>query len=222
MELNAKLSDLKKRIMKKIAEAATKHDTQSITAYSGIANRIEQDEHALAMLGKRVNDYETVLNHPMPTSHQQKIEIIETTTDLKRIKGREGGLNGRKRFVGAGPNRGYQLTHLGKSIYRTARGKKVGLTFANENDQKPGAWWLGTPDSKYDIVVLLCQQDDGEALEFIIAQQDLEKFWGLLSRSAGQVKFNIVRDGANYYLLIPGHGRESINRFLGFYGPLKD
>jgi len=229
VELTSQLTSLKKKAMKKIGEAAGEHDISRIRVLSEIANKIEGDLTHLTAIEERVNSYEKELAHSthLPSSPSNLKDILKDITEnIKRVspsrsQRRQMGQNARNRFVELGSRVGFRLIPLGGKAYRTTSGKKIGVTFANELEGKPDRWWLGIKDEHYDVVVLLCNQGSGSMLDFILPYEEIKEIWPSLSRSAGEVKFNIIREGETYSLLVPPQRRESISRFLGKYGPLK-
>lgn len=225
MTIADRLRSLKARVMNEIGEAARKHDTRRIDMLSKLASRIEEDERVLSGVEQHVVEYQKEISGTKPPSipppsagGTQQYSRKGSGGVSKRTEGRDA----RRKFVDALQRRGIQLIHLGGKIYRTPGGRRVGIPFANELEDKPDRWFLGLKDGNYDAVVLLCSQGDGETLEFILPRDFLRGFWSSLSRNAGEVKFNLVRDGANYYLLVPPQRRESVNRFLSVYQTLKD
>lgn len=218
MVFQVQLTNLKKLVMKKIGEAATTQNARLISAYSAIANRIEEDERTLAALEKRPLEYEEQLKRMDQASLESPQSELITPTDLEQVNGKQLARDARRRFVKSGPARGYRLEQLSRTTYKTDDGRRVACAFANEN--KPDRWWLGVEDAKHAVVVLQCRRRDGEILDFVIPSEVSVTFWSALSRNGGQVKFNVVREGESYYLLVPGSDRFSINRFRAFYGPL--
>lgn len=224
MSLADTLSNLKAQAMKEIGEAAKTHDTQRITMLSGLANRIEEDERVLSRLEEHMIEYRREMSGTRVVSAPPL--SVEGNTggrgdERGGISKRNEGRDARKRFVDALQGRKIQLMQLRGKEYRTAGGRRVGIAFANELEGKPDRWFLGLKDGNYGAIVLLCVQRDGKTLEFILPQDVLAGFWRSLSRHGGDVKFNLLRDGANFYLLVPPQQRESINRFLGVYQSLK-
>lgn len=216
MELKEKLERLKTKAMNKIANAAGAHDTRLVSAYSAIANRIEQDERILFTLDDRIDSYEKELSEPPPIP---AMGDEGPAPEYFRATGRHIGQAKRTAFLDAGKTRGYQLTPIGPSVYKTPKGLKVALAFANE--QRPNRWFLGVQDGSYDVVVLLCQRDSTDTAEIILPREFLSRYWATLSRSKGQVKFNVSRSGDSWWLLVPGHENQSANAFVGAYSPLK-
>ena len=224
MELTTQLMNLKKKTMRKIAEAAGAHDTKRVTSYSALANRIEDDERTLANVMRRISGYEKEIADPTNASSLREIldEITSEKSATRKIRssaGKEEGFIARETFLDAGVDRGYRLTRLGKTVCETNKGHKVAIPFANE--QRPDRWFLGISDEKYDVIVLLCQEKDGDLFDFIVPRDFLEKFWKAFSRSGGQVKLNVSRHGKNWHLIVPGYEPQAIGSFLRNYGPLR-
>lgn len=228
MDLLARLANLKKKVMLKIAEAAGAHDTKLVASYSTLANRMEDDERALNAAAERIGTYEKELSDPSGAASLREV-LDNMRTHARRSRGtkserssvgREEGSLARRAFLDAGRNRGYHLVSRGKTVFETANGYRVAIPFANE--QRPDRWFLGISDEKYDVVVLLCQQEGGELFDFVLPEVFLEKFWLSFSRSGGQVKFNVSRSGGNWSLLVPGYESQAVDGFLGAYGPLRN
>lgn len=225
MELATTLTGLKKKVMRKIADAAGAHDTKRVTSYSALANRIEDDERVLAEVMRRINVYEKEIAEPTNAASLREIlDEIKTaksrTRKDKSSMGKEEGSITRNAFLDAGIDRGYRLIPRGKTVFETNKGHRVAIPFANE--QRPDRWFLGISDEKYDAVVLLCQEKEGSLFDFVIPRDFLEKFWKAFSRSGGQVKLNVSRNGKAWCLVVPGHETQAVGSFLGAYGPLRD
>ncbi|MEK7762133.1 MAG: hypothetical protein AAB433_11165 [Nitrospirota bacterium] len=226
MELLAKLANLKKKTMQGITEAAAAHDTKRVSKYSGLANRIEDDEHAITGAMKRITIYEKELSEP--TNSTDLTEILDEIKTSRRhnirnessSSGRETGSLMRETFLDAGAARGYRLIPRGKTIFETGKGHRVAIPFANE--QRPDRWFLGISNEKYDAVVLLCHGKDGTLFDFVVPRDFLEKFWESFSRSGGQVKLNVSRNGKTWWLVVPGYEPQAIGNFSGNYGPLRN
>jgi hypothetical protein len=218
MDLAARLANLKKKVMVKIANAAGVHDTRLVASYSALASRIEDDERSIATVTERISRYVSELTDPTSNA------LFNGAADTRMVHGgrsgaaRAEGFSARKTFLDAGRGRGYRLMARGRTIFETPRGRKVAILFANE--QRPDRWFLGMSDEKYDVVVLLCQDSDGALFDFILPWEFMEKFWRAFSRSGGQVKFNVSRSGGNWSLLIPGQESQPIQHFLKVYGAL--
>ncbi len=225
MKVADRLKTLKEQVMAGIGGAARKHDTRRINMLTRLANRIEEDERVLSELEGHIVEYQREISGAKPVTAlavTAEATLEEREKESGRASKHSQGREARRKFVNDHQRDGVQLVHQGGKVYRTPGGKRVGIPFANELEGKPGRWFLGLKDGNYDAVILLCSRAEGEALEFVMPGDFLKGFWRSLSRHAGEVKFNLIRDGANFYLLVPPQGRESINRFLRAYQPLKD
>ena len=226
MEFKDQLTDIKKKVMKKIEEAATAQNARLISVYSAMAIHIEEDERTLAALEKRLIEYDEQLrkmNQPDLKFAQSEI-IMPTDSRQIKINGKQLAPVARRKLIEAFRTHGYYLQQVKRTIYRGPSGRQVAFAFSNESKQKPNYWFLGVPDAKdlyetYETIVLQCCRRNGELLQFRIPGEDLATFWPSLSRNGGQVKFNVVRDGEGFYFSVPGFGRQSIDRFRVPYGP---
>lgn len=224
MELSARLEGLSGRVMQKIGEAAERHDVPRIGVLSALADRIEEDRRLLEALRERADRYENDLSStPTPaTLAPSRASAADNSSRPRARDSKRGeGKDARARFVDSLRRSGIRLAPLAGKVYRTEGGKKLGIPFANELEGKPDRWFLGLKDGNYDVVAFLCNRRDGDTLEFVLPDELLRPIWSSLSRHAGEVKFNVVRDGNNYYLLVPPQRRESMTQFLRNYAALK-
>ena len=129
-----------------------------------------------------------------------------------RLSARQRGKRAREKLASE-----HHLTPEKGAICITQSGSRVGIATASET--KPNSWFLGLPDTPLRYVALLCQQS-GEQLEFILPKELVAKIWPQLSRSGGQVKFNVLRRNSSYQLQVPGLTPQDITGFIGAYGSL--
>jgi hypothetical protein len=97
----------------------------------------------------------------------------------------------------------------------------VGVAYASEHADRPDKWWLGLRDEPYSVIVLLCEDQKGKVLDFVIPSQTFSPFWKSFSRHGGQVEFHVERTGSNHALRVPGGSSVPINSSLGDYKPLQ-
>ncbi len=246
MDLSGTLARIKSKAMKKIADAASKGDVKRIEVYNEIARRIEDDERTFAGLLERTSEYERALDgdaapQSLPSSlASTKLETHAVQADsgdnkgrIRRIpnnqavqdvsrhrQGKKMGRDWRREFADQ-----HHLTPLRGSVYQAPLLKPFDLpkkvVIACANEQRPARWFLGVKNDQYNVVVLLCQRSNGEKLEFILPDTFLQRIWTSLSCHNGQVKFNVVANGRNFYLSVPGRDPESLNQFRGAYRPLE-
>lgn len=203
MDLREKLADLKNRAMVAVGEAATKEqDTGRMAFFADLVLEIERDEKAAVALEDRITNYEERLRGPgeLP-GVAQRLRPIRPSSAKRRGREIREEFTGRRSLR---PERGV--------IYRTQSGSRVGIAVATETG--PNRWFLGLPDTQLDWVVLLCHADE-DVLDFVLPMTSLSDVWLQLSRSGGQVKFNVNRRNGGYHLQVPGAGPLDIRPFLG-------
>ncbi len=223
MDLKSRLAGIKRKVLRKIEHAAASRHTRLVSSLSALALRAEEDEELLAKIERRIAAYESEIGSDEPRDLGSILDLIRGESRLTRTaKSRGRGNSGeiaRQQFVKAGKERGYSLKQASGVTYQTTMGKVVVLPSATE--QRPDRWFLGIADERPDVVVLLCQKEEGALLEFIIPSAMISKVWRDLSRSGGQVKFNVSRTGSDYWLVVPRQGKVRLNDCLGTYGCLK-
>jgi len=202
MELRAELAALKNGAITAIEQAAKERDTTRIRILSDLLAEIEGDERAAAALEDRIRSHEERLKSPdeMPTV-SQPIKLTEVTSRKARGRAMREAFTSRHALR---PEKGV--------VYRTQSGSRVGIAAATETG--PNHWFLGLPDTQLDCVVLLCRTDK-EVLDFVLPMTSLSHVWPRLSRSGGQVKFNVSRRNGTYQLQVPGAGSLEMGPYLG-------
>ena len=138
-----------------------------------------------------------------------------------RTSAKAKGKQMRKNWLLEQGAQGYPLRQVKGVVYETQMQRRVGIACATERPKTINKWFLGLPDEHYDVVVLLCEDDSREVLDFVLPADLISPIWNLLSRSGGQVKFHVERNGVNWVLRIPGTGSRSINLLRSNYGPLR-
>ena len=122
-------------------------------------------------------------------------------------------------FLKKAVKNGIHLEHIKGSIYETQSGYKVGIAVATE--RKPDRWFLGLLLESFDHAVLLCKPDTGDTVEIFLPKKFFDEYRNKMSRSGGQMKFNVARRGSGYAILVPGTDGVSASKFLGDYSLLK-
>jgi len=209
MEIMAELDTLKGQVKRGIIEAV--NDTGQLSALVRLLEDVERDASILGQLQRNVDDYHSrlaaVLNGSSATAHAPSPDFTGSKKQL--------GNSARLAFAQA-----HGLTQVKGVVYANASGSMFGIAMASE-DKRGNKWWLGLPDAQFNSVVLLCQ-DGNSPLEFILPATSVATIWPKLSRSAGQVKFNVKRENLKYSLMVPGYGPFDITRFLANYSPLEN
>lgn len=223
MEMRSRLAAIKRKALRKIEEAAASRNTRLVSSLSALATRAEEDEEILTMLEERIKAYESEIGSDDPQDLRSILDLVLTGSrkaGSAKSRGRgDAGEVARNSFVEAGKGRGYSLTPVSGINYRTAGGKIISMPFATE--RRPNRWFLGIADERPDLVVLLCRNETGSILDFVVPSSMISETWRDLSRNGGQVKFNVSRTGPDYWLVVPKHGKKRINEYLGAYGYFK-
>jgi len=202
MDLRAALTELKNRAMAAVERAAKERDTGRIVVLSELLAEIERDEKAALALEDRTRSHEERLKRPdeMPRV-PQPLRFAGPTSAKQRGRAMREAFTSRHALR---PEKGV--------VYRTQSGSRVGIAAATETG--PNRWFLGLPDTQLDCVVLLCRTDK-EVLDFVLPMTSLSHVWPRLSRSGGQVKFNVSRRNGTYQLQVPGAGSLEMGAYLG-------
>jgi hypothetical protein len=129
--------------------------------------------------------------------------------------GRGTGKTTRMAFLEKAYENGIDLQNIRGSIYQTKSGRRIGIAVATE--RKANRWFLGLPQNGFEDAVLLCKPDSGETIEIILPKDFFNEYGGKMSKSSGQVKFNVARRGSSYVLLVPGTDGVSLSKYLGDY-----
>jgi hypothetical protein len=156
--------------------------------------------------------------HPIISSDSYEDEVIASAAMDNAPSKRSEGINAREVWVAKVESKmNITIRKEGSVTYRVGDRGRVGVAFASELNRLPDRWFLGLPeDDEYNVVVLLCRPLMGETLDFVIPVASLEQDWWRLSRSGGQIKFNVRKDGTEEYSLqVPKAGKHSIGIFLG-------
>jgi hypothetical protein len=137
--------------------------------------------------------------------------------------GKEGAISPQQRgnlardvYVQRLSREGIVLHRVVAKRYRTPSGIEVGIAYASELKDKPDAWFLGLADEHFDAVVLLCETESGQTLDFVLPPKFVAEIWSpaLLSRNNKQVKFHVFKRGSTYELQLRGGRMMPINQYV--------
>jgi len=221
------LDDLQAHIMERIAKAAEERDVNAVRHWSAVAEEWEALHQTANDLAARVQrlqesiaDRGAVPMSGYDTAPETK-ESQRTLPAATPVSARAEGAAARMLWVQRVGQAGVSLVGSGKR-YHTRSGLSLGLAFANELPGFPNKWWLGLADEQTDFAVLLCRQRSGSTLDIVIPVDAMERAWRSLSRSNGQIKFNVRRDASDLLLLVPNSQPISVKRYVGNVGALLD
>lgn len=220
MDAKSQLMHEKEKLLKLISESAQRGDSQEVLAVSEKLNKVESLMGRYEKLLRDISDLDTI-SKPQPLDNTRARSSLVKDNAINRLDtaGRGIGRTIRLDFLKKASESGVHLTHIKGSIYETGSGHKVGIAFATE--RKPDRWFLGLPFGRFDHAVLLCMRDTKETVEICLPNDFFEEYRDHMSQSSGQMKFNIVRRGNGYSILVPSTDGVSVSKFIGDYALLK-
>ncbi len=219
------LQDLKKEILERIKGAAQKSDIESITCLGKAAEKCESLINEVLKLENRIKEFSASISSPLGLKKKQNrviTEKIDSNIATYRLSPKREGANIRNEWVKNIQSQGVKLNGHGKR-FQTESAKYVGVASANELDRSQqllNKWFLGVKDERMDIVVLLCRDLEKKVHDIILPVSEIGAAWEALSRSGGQVKFNVRRQRGEFTLLIPRNEPLEVTKYIGNYKPL--
>jgi hypothetical protein len=156
-------------------------------------------------------------------NQEVKYSFIPDSGVASRSKGKkERGKQLRRNYISKLQQNGVLIKPFDNIWAETAKGLLVAIPTANM-EWRPGRWFLGLPEAKVReriskggvVIILLCQSAEGSKLDFVIPPNIVETIVGKLSKSKGQLKFNVKTVGNRYYLVIPGVNDIDISDYRG-------
>ena len=220
MSTDETLKSLQAELSDRISAALSDQNFPLVGRLNGLANEcqvLRGESSALqqrvAALVRAVDEF-TAADTPPPN--------LKPGVDLRKaLSPKAAGGEARRSWIKNLQSAGISLTGHGKR-YETAGGLTVSIGFANELSHLTDRWWLGFRDEPTDIAVFLCHAPPNQIHAFVVPVRELGTSWAALSRSRGQIKFNVQKDGTRFPLLVPGNEPVDITRYDRYYAPLKD
>ena len=216
------LEDLQKeknRILSSISRAASEGETEVVLSES---EKLEKVEHLINRHSQIILELDKLKGKKgAPPSSAGNIKqgvpkMVDVSRSTQLASSRELGVKIRNEFLKKLEGEGVRLQLIkGKTIFRTKSGKRVGIAVATE--RQPNRWFLGLPDGGFDHAVLLCQREKGEIIEIPLPEKFFIKYGQAMSRSKGQLKFNIVLRGNGILVQVPGTDGISGTSFASNY-----
>jgi hypothetical protein len=221
MNTVSKLETLRAAILDRVTVAARGRDITEVARWSEAAKECDllmKETQALktriSVFEKSIHDLREEAAQPIMATHLYR----EAGGSISPSAKAEGNQVRTKWVQTLQATQGIDLTGHGTQ-YRTAQRASVGIPFANE--KRPNRWFLGLADKPMDIIVLLCRTSDQQMYDIILPMVDLSDTWKRLSRSKGQVKFNVEKEADELILSIPGGDPLPITQYKGNYRPLR-
>jgi len=214
--MDAKEELIREKAMGRIAESAQRGESQEVLAAGEKLSKIEGLIKRYEELLRDISNLNSA--GPKPGTVRKIRFSPKPANNLDFVPGRGIGKEIRMDFLRKVSEQGIHLEQTKGSIYETPSGRKVGVAVATE--RKPDRWFLGLPVG-IDQAVLLCQRENGDVVVVCLSKDFLAEYDDKMSKSGGQVKFNVTRRGSGYSLLVPGTDGINVSRFLEDYSQLK-
>jgi len=204
-----KAEELKKKVLKAIEEAAREGNTSWVMAYSKLVEDVErilekckeldtaievvESKFQKVTSAKDVENKEAAVD--MLSSFNLSDAYLSDDRELSKIKSKPH----RKKIIRELQRLGLNVVDgLGATV-RTQSGELIGIPYASE--RKPNRWWLGLPNREYFAIILACEKENGDIINFILSNDFIKKYEEHFSQdSKGSFKFNLVYRGGRYLL----------------------
>lgn len=216
MDAKEQLMREKDLLLGRIAESAQRGESQEVLAAGEKLSKIEHLIKRYEELLRDISDLNSA--DPKPETVRKVRFAPKPSNNLDVVPGRGIGKKIRRDFLQKVSEQGIHLEQTRGSIYAIPSGRKVGVAVATE--RKPDRWFLGLPVG-LDQAVLLCQRENGEVATICLPKDFLSEYSDKMSKSSGQIKFNVTRRGSGYVLLVPGTDGINVSRFVGDYSQLR-
>ena len=202
MDIVDKMLSLKEILKTRIEHALKNSNTETIVAFA-------KDLDLIGRLEKQYKEIETAV-----TSLDQKVNLNIDTPQNTKKSNKQLGKEERIIFIQEAKKKGIILSEEKGSLYKDKLGGLVGIPYSSEC--KPGRWWLGLPNKKYQNIVLICKNEFSERTYFIFPQVFCAKYQDKLStdKKEKQIKFNVLMKNGIYTLIIPDSESITINEYI--------
>ncbi|MGD0794335.1 MAG: hypothetical protein ABR958_01905 [Dehalococcoidales bacterium] len=157
-------------------------------------------------------------------NNQEIRNILTTDNDSVSIgTGKKArGKKLRKSYISELQQKGILIEPFNNVWAETSTGLWVAIPTATM-EGRPGRWFLGLSEDKVRekigkggvVIILLCQTASGLRLDFVLPPEIVEEIVGKLSKSKGELKFNVWQVGNHYTLVIPENNNIDVSDFKG-------
>lgn len=219
--MTEEVASLKETVLEKIQQASKCGEVQEIIRLSGL---LEEIEEASAHFQRRLCQIKNILEgknmetiFAAKTQDQQEHQvaslnrevILRQTSKTEMASSKLKAKKERKRLEDELRHKGITL-NFSRSTIKYSDGYAIGAAFATE--RKPNQWFLGLPDLKYKVVVLMCENNKGQIVRFFLGKRHISEIHDDLSQSEDEnLKFNIRKEAGNYSLLLNGRSSFPLN-----------
>ncbi len=199
-----------------VQQLRTVTDAESAERLARIMRDCEQARKQIQTLDELASRLEAELEGRYTSNDAKAAMSSLPATGLppKARSGKSEGKSERNQLLLKMQELGRPLQPEGGRIYRTPKGNRIGIGFANEGKQGD-KWWLGVPNERLDGVVLICKPQSGNTLCFVLPGEYFSVIRPILSTNRSDVIFNVSRNGSTYELAAaPQSGLKAINQYL--------
>lgn len=219
MDLNARISHLKKFTLKRIEESAKKGNTASIFLDTTKVQELERLEKKLNELVTALDKVENSAD-PFLTSENSFPQLLNNIDATKQqLTPKEIGRIRRKEFIQELHKLGIQLYRTDECVYKTRTDSIIGIAYASE--RRPNKWFLGLPIKSYHAIILLCEKKNGTILRFILPGEFFNGKKEYIRNDDGNFKYNIVFRNEEFHIRIPKVGKANVSEFLNNYASIE-
>jgi len=216
VSIGERLIELRERAREKMEAAMKAGQMDEVIKYA----RIIKEADDAAQVGKLAVDRisaQLMPNQERP-NHEVDSYLERPITSPDQLSRKARGKAARDRYLRELNAKGVHLTRLKGRTFQTSSGRRVGVAYASEIHANK--WWMGLPDEQYEVVVLLCETNSGEALDFVLPPEFVSRVWAHLTKSNKQREWHVARSGPNYELE-PSKNMGQINTYLSNLDPLR-
>lgn len=214
MQTSKRLQEYQEALLREIEVAARKRDAGAVLA-------LQKKLESLASLIRRQQEIDrtvAVFERDLAAGPDTLVTTTEAPTydDDREVSAKERGRRHRDDFVRTLSSKGVVLHRLKGAVFRSPRGTRVGVAYGREARNDEGfndRWFLGLPEGGFEQAVLLCEDRSGTVTHFSLTKAFMDDNGKTLSRKNGQVKFNVVRRGGDFFLHVPKRGPVTLEPF---------
>jgi hypothetical protein len=199
-------------VLDEIGSAAKAGDTKMVVAATERLRHVEsllERQQALTREAQQLieGSHESAAERPGETmqARPQLGESPRGTGDRRRVE-----------FAHRLSQLGKRLIQVRGALYRNQAGDVVGIAYASER-VKDG-WFLGLPEGAFQHAVLLCEPTGARVLAVCLPRTFFDRYEKHLSRSQGQLKFNVKRRGGRYHIPVPVVGAVDVTEYIDNFG----
>jgi len=214
MDIRDKLNELIKKTLSRIQESAGKSEIDRVQNFSYMLTQARYISQNLDELENKLEKLETefLLTSKKAENVPNESIIDPTASELEsNLSAKAKAKIKRTEFIKELRRRGINLEPFKGVVYRNIKNDGlIGIAYSCDNGD---SWFLGLPDKIYETVVLLCDKESGNTNVIILPKDFYSKHKDNLSKSNGQMKFN-VRFSDEKLVLYTRAGNVSVEKYL--------